>query len=167
MKTRIGSVIFALALSLCVLPIAAGAADIPAKSTYSNGQPYYIMVNRKMNTVTVYGLDENGCYSVPVRAMVCSVGTPDRATPTGNFSIGVKHRWHLMVGNVYAQYLSQFHNACLFHSICYAKPDPSTALPDTYDSLGEPASHGCIRLQTEDAKWIYDNASAGTKAVIF
>ncbi|HAH78565.1 MAG TPA: L,D-transpeptidase, partial [Ruminococcaceae bacterium] len=34
------------------------------------------------------------------------------------------------------------------------------------DKLGEPASHGCIRLPVEDAKWIYDNIPEGTKVVI-
>ena len=41
----------------------------------------------------------------------------------------------------------------LFHSVPYNK-DQSEVVDYT---LGVPASHGCIRLKTEDAKWIYDN----------
>ena len=44
----------------------------------SNGKPYYIKVNYGANVVTVYSLDENNNYTVPVKAMVCSTGT---ATP--------------------------------------------------------------------------------------
>ena len=39
--------------------------------------PYYIKVNRLMNTVTVYAKDEAGAYTVPVKAMVCSCGLND------------------------------------------------------------------------------------------
>ena len=34
------------------------------------------------------------------------------------------------------------------------------------NTLGTPASHGCIRLKTNDAKWIYDNIDDDTKVII-
>ena len=33
-------------------------------------------------------------------------------------------------------------------------------------NLGRKASHGCIRLKIDDAKWIYDNCPYGTTVVI-
>ena len=36
-----------------------------------------------------------------------------------------------------------------------------------YNKLGSPASLGCVRLTTADAKWIYDNCKAGTKTLIY
>ena len=33
-------------------------------------------------------------------------------------------------------------------------------------ALGRPASHGCIRLTIQDAKWIYDNISKGVQVWI-
>lgn len=57
-----------------------------------NGQPYYVKVNRLMNVVTVYGLDEDGRYTVPVRAMVCSVGTYNN-TPVGTYHTEEKYEW--------------------------------------------------------------------------
>lgn len=167
MKKRIFAVFLVLALVICLLPVPSDAAGVLAKGARDNGQPYSIMVNRKMSTVTVYGLDENGCYTVPVRAMVCSTGSSKHATPKGNFSIGRKHRWHLMLGGVYAQYLSQFYQDCLFHSVCYAKPSSDALLPGYYEALGAPASHGCVRLQTEDAKWIYENCGQGTLVTVY
>lgn len=168
MKRRVPTALLATVLCLCLIPPSALAVDnIRAKHTQGNGQPYYIMVNRRMSTVTVYGLDENGCYSVPMRAMLCSTGSAQHATPKGDYSIGRKYRWHLMMGGVYAQYLSQFNGACLFHSVCYARPQSDTLLPGYYDNLGSPASHGCVRLQTEDAKWIYENCAEGTLVTIY
>lgn len=169
MKKHTISILLALILSIVVLPSFARAAsgDVAAKSARGNGHPYYIMVNRIQNTVTVYGLDENGYYTVPIRAMICSAGTPEHFTPTGSFSIGIQYDWHLMMGGVYAQYVSQFSGACMFHSVCYSRPNPAALLPEYYNRLGELASHGCIRLQTVDAKWIYDNCGRGTLVTVY
>lgn len=40
--------------------------------------PYYIKVNVAANTITVYSKDENGNYTIPHKAFICSTGT---ATP--------------------------------------------------------------------------------------
>lgn len=32
----------------------------------------------------------------------------------------------------------------------------------SFEALGTPASHGCVRLLVSDAKWIYDNCKEGT-----
>ncbi|MBD5084937.1 MAG: L,D-transpeptidase family protein [Clostridiales bacterium] len=138
-----------------------------AGAVASNGRPYYIMVNRTMNTVTVYGLDANGYYTVPVKAMVCSVGRSGSITPRGTFSVGSKRAWLHMVDGSYGQYATQFYGNYLFHSVCYSAADPSTLLTYEYNMLGSPASLGCVRLQTADAKWIYDNCAAGTKVTVY
>ncbi len=161
---------------LLALLLTAGAAAVPAQaadtvralSTRSNGCPYYIMVNRRQSTVTVYGLDDNGYYTVPVRAMVCSTGRKGHATPLGNFSIyGERDKWHYMVDGTYGQYACRFNGSILFHSICYKRADPSTMLTDEYNALGGPASLGCVRLQVADAKWIYDNCTNGTLVTVY
>ena len=40
-------------------------------------------------------------------------------------------------------------------------------MTEEYNGLGAPASLGCVRLQTADAKWIYDNVARGTKVTIY
>lgn len=137
-------------------------------STYAatNKHPYYIKINRRQNCVTVYGLDEKGKYTVPVKAMTCSVGV-NNATPTGTFSISNQYRWHTLMGNVYGQYCSRIVGGVLFHSVYYSATDPSTLAYNSYNRLGTAASHGCVRLNVADAKWIYDNCSPGTKVTIY
>lgn len=132
-----------------------------------NGKPYYIMVNRAQSTVTVYELDEDGYYTVPVKAMVCSTGRKGHATPTGTFTVGGHWTWLHMIDDSYGQYATQIKGNILFHSVCYTKKDPSTLMTQEYNGLGEPASLGCVRLQTADAKWIYDNIARGTKVTIY
>ena len=52
------------------------------------GFPYLIAVNRAASTVTVYTLDEEGRYTVPYMAMVCSGGED---TPLGFFDTPVSY----------------------------------------------------------------------------
>ena len=40
-------------------------------------------------------------------------------------------------------------------------------LKGEFDKLGNLASHGCVRLAVNDAKWIYDNCVSGTTVTIF
>ena len=142
--------------------------DIAACRTPGNGCPYYIMVNRSHSTVTVYGLDEAGYYTVPVRAMVCSTGREGHETPLGDYAVTRYRRlWNLMVDGTYGQYAVQFNGNILFHSVCYAQKSPSALLTEEYNMLGSPASRGCVRLQTVDAKWIYDNCAAGTMVTVY
>ena len=137
------------------------------KEITENTNKYYIKINNQMNTVTIYTKNSDGNYTVPVKAMVCSIGT---ATPTGGKykMTGVKHSFHTLFGHtpgtyVYGQYSTSIVGNILFHSVPYTiKGDPSTLEYWEYDKLGTKASAGCIRLTVRDAKWIYDNISKGT-----
>ena len=111
-------------------------------------------------------MDKKGKYSIPVKAMACSVGV-NNATPTGTFSISNQYRWHQLMGGVYGQYCSRIVGGVLFHSVFYNTTDPSTLAYNSYNRLGSAASHGCVRLNVADAKWIYDNCSSGTKVRIY
>lgn len=143
-------------------------AKIKARTTKSNGMPYYIMVNRSQNTVTVYALDDNGYYTKPVKAFIASTGREGHRTPLGTYKMGTnRYRWRLMVDGSHAQYACGIYKGYMFHSVCYKSPNPSTLMTEEYDSLGNYASLGCVRLQTRDAKWIYDNAKAGTLVTIY
>ena len=128
--------------------------------------PYYIKVNRSQNCITIYEKDENGEYTIPVRAMICSVGT-GRRTPLGVFKISNQYRWHALYMNSYGQYYSRIAEHILLHSIPYSKKSPSALRDGVYNALGSKASLGCIRLTVIDAKWIYENCPPGTKVEVY
>ena len=128
--------------------------------------PYYIEVNRKANCITIYTYDENGEYTVPVKAMACSVGRGGN-TPTGTFKSSTKYRWHTLNGGVYGQYCTRITGHVLFHSVPYRKQSNDSLIYSYYNKLGSAASAGCIRLTCADAKWIYDNCKSGTIVKIF
>ena len=128
--------------------------------------PYYIKINRIQNCITVYTPDENGEYTIPYKAMVCSTGLYN-ATPSGTYQISTKYRWRELYGGVYGQYATRIHGAILFHSVPYYTKSNDNLCTDKYNKLGQQASMGCVRLTTEDAKWIADNCPSGTSVEIY
>ena len=92
-----------------------------------------------------------------------STGISGKDTPSGIFEVQSKGEWFF--SEKYQQggkYWVQFKGDYLFHSLPFAE-DKETIVDKT---LGTPASHGCVRLAVENAKWLYDNAKKGTKVII-
>lgn len=166
MKKRLSCLLAAVFL-LTAIPLRAEGTYIAAEHAKDNGSPYYIMVNRAANTVTVYGLGEEGYYTRPVKAMICSTGRKGHATPMGTYSTSGKYEWLYMVDGTFGQFATRFNGKILFHSICYSRQDPAAMLTKEYNLLGDHASLGCVRLQTADAKWIYDNCPAKTQVTVY
>lgn len=131
-----------------------------------NGCTYAIKVNRQENIVTIYKLDAAGYYTVPVKAMRCSV-SPVGETPVGTFNIAMKWDWLALFDNCYGQYVSQIEGDTLFHSVPYVDTDKSTLETWEFNKLGTGASLGCVRLCVADTKWIYENCDQGTYVNIF
>ncbi|MDO4554645.1 MAG: DUF5011 domain-containing protein, partial [Lachnospiraceae bacterium] len=152
--------LLALFLVLCFIVT---SFVLPPKQTEAAGS-YWIKVNRKRNTVTVYQY-KNGKYKA-IKAMVCSVGK-NGATPKGNYNTQNKYRWHTLMGNVYGQYCTRIYKGYLFHSVWYYSQSKSSQSTKQYNKLGQAASHGCVRLTVADSKWIYDNCPLGTKVTIY
>lgn len=98
-----------------------------------------------------------------IKSFKCSTGIESEKTPTGIFDVRERGAWFFSDKyNQGGKYWVQFYGDYLFHSVPYNK-DQSEVVDYT---LGVPASHGCIRLKTEDSKWIYDNIESGTKVII-
>ncbi len=135
---------------------------LPAKT--QNSLPYYIKVNKQANCITIYEKGNDGAYTVPVKAMVCSTGDN---TPLGTFHTLNEYRWRLLIHDVWGQYATRITRDILFHSVPYDKKNPETLLADEYNKLGESASAGCVRVTVADAKWIQENCPIGTTVTIY
>ena len=106
-------------------------------------------------------------YTVPVRAMRCSISLDD-TTPVGLFTTTEKRlEWAFLQGNVYGQYAYQIHGGIYFHSVPYTENKHDKLETWEYNKLGEGASLGCIRLCVADVKWIYENCLPGTQVYLF
>lgn len=123
--------------------------------------PYLVYVNLSEQMTYVYKGTMNKWDNI--KSFTCSTGVDDEKTPPGIFDVRERGEWFF--SDKYEQggkYWVQFYGDYLFHSVPFNK-DQSEVVDNT---LGTPASHGCIRLKTEDAKWIYDNIEFGTKVII-
>ena len=146
------------------------APSQPTPQPIANKNPYYIKINRQLNVVMVYGLDENGAYTRLLKVFVCSTGKDGGSeTPTGIFSVADRYEALYLVGNVWGHYAVRIVGAIYFHSVPYfSKGAPWNNLEyEEYNKLGQGASAGCVRLSTADAEWIYTNIPYGTTVEIY
>lgn len=152
-----------------------GVADQATLSLLFSGdalkalKPYMLKVSISDQRVYAYGLDENNEYTELVRTMKCSTGLDSTPTPKGTFqaTTGPGARWHYFKKfDCWAQYAYYIEGDILFHSVLYnEKGGPVTQ--SSVNNLGRKASHGCVRLSVEDAKWIYQNCPKATKIVVY
>ena len=101
-----------------------------------------------------YGWEEGALWA-------CSPGTYYTPTVTGLFSVGSRGGYFDSYG-VRCYYWTQFCGDYLFHSTTYS----TNGVPiDT--RLGMHLSHGCVRLETSNAKWIYETIPSGTTVYVY
>jgi lipoprotein-anchoring transpeptidase ErfK/SrfK len=86
--------------------------------------------------------------SIPVFQSIVSTGLPNTPTVVGQFRIYWKLSATVMAGPGY--YLPGVPYTMYFYS--------SYALHGTYwhNNFGQPMSHGCVNLRTEDAQWLFN-----------
>ncbi|MGI6632882.1 MAG: L,D-transpeptidase [Bacillota bacterium] len=102
-----------------------------------------------------------------VKEMIASTGVEGHETPLGTFEIQNRGTWFFSEKYQQgAKYWVSFKDwgIYLFHSLAMDKDQ--NIIEEEAAKLGQRASHGCVRLQVEDAKWIYDNIPQHTKVVI-
>ncbi len=132
---------------------------------FSSATNYLILVNNSSNTVAIYeGYQGNwDC----IKYHSCVTGKPSTPTVRGEFVI--YYRMPYFDGNEDSEewysvyYATGFYPSYFFHSII----DYQGTQDVMDDSMGYNASHGCVRLYTENAQWIYENIPDGTKMVSY
>ena len=117
-----------------------------------------VAVNQAAQLVTVYGVDQSGNRAA-VRHMICSTGVGG-STPNGSYRINPLGRWYYFSKfNCYVMYASQVTGDVCFHSIPFNGRYYSALSSSGYSVIGSPASHGCIRLFIEDAKFLHNECA--------
>ncbi|MDO4546985.1 MAG: L,D-transpeptidase family protein [Clostridia bacterium] len=132
-------------------------------------KPYVLEVSTSKQRVYAYAPDENEQYTVLARTMICSTGLSSTPTPKGTYqsSTGPGARWHYFKKfSCWAQYAYYIQGDIMFHSVLYGSKGGSVT-SSSVRNLGSKASHGCVRLKVEDAKWIYENCPMNTKVIVY
>ena len=139
---------------------------------------FYVLLDLKNQFVTVFERDADGAYTKVVRRFICTSGRTEvnpndpedqgTPTPTGIWKMGGRERFGKFAafGGEYARYWTQIVGGNFFHSIMFSRRDINYLKSGAYHSLGNPISHGCVRLYVEDAKWLYYYACPGTKVEV-
>lgn len=128
--------------------------------------PYRIEVSLDRQVVEVYQRNILGAYDL-VQTFTCSTGLHD-STPHGIFLDGHPlNRWHYFKKfYCWAQYSFEIEGDILFHSVIYSSDNEHSLRSGSLYALGNPASHGCVRLQVEDAKWLFEHCKRGENVII-
>ena len=126
--------------------------------------PYYVVVDVQNQATKVYGIDEKGEYTIPVKTMICSTGMVGTPSDVGDWvTDGRRAQWaYFSLYGSHARYWTKINEDIAFHSVIYNEVDNMALSVKSYNRLGSRASHGCIRLLVSDAKWIYENIRGGT-----
>ncbi len=91
----------------------------------------------------------------------CTVGKPSTPTITGTFYINGR-KPGFGTDKYEVKFATRIKDGYYYHSVLY---DP-TGSHIIDGRLGEALSHGCIRLETANAHWIYRNIPDGTTVII-
>ena len=127
---------------------------------YNSNTNYLILVDRAACKVAVYA-GRFGAWN-NIMYWDCAPGKASTPTVSGTFTVQGKG-YYFDSGSARCYWYTQFYGNYLFHSVLYSKYNGS--LMD--GRVGITLSHGCVRLQIDNAKWIYDNIPRGTKVVIY
>lgn len=123
--------------------------------------PYLVYLNLDKQITYIYEGSNNNWNLI--KEFPSSTGIEGKETPKGIFSVTNRGEWFFsdefqQGGKYWVQFMGDY----LFHSLPFDETQ-SNILDYT---IGEPSSHGCIRLKVEDAKWLYDNIANDTKIII-
>lgn len=129
-------------------------------NSYSSPTGYLLLVNKTTHKVGVF-TGAQGSWSLQYY-WDCGDGAAETPTPTGVFSVASRG-YYFDSGAYRCYWYTQFYGGYLFHSVLYNKYNG--ALAD--GRVGMALSHGCVRLQIENAKWIYDNIPRNTTVVVY
>lgn len=132
---------------------------------YSSSTKYLLLVDTNACRVGVY--EKNGSEWANKYYWKCAPGAESTPTIKGTFTVAEKG-YFFDSGSSRCFYYTQFSGNYLFHSVLYSQRSTDPAKAGVIDgTIGQKASHGCVRLQIENAKWIYDNVPRGTKVVTY
>lgn len=134
------------------LKVSGTASGTPSKPVVSGSTAgRWIDVNLSQQRLTAY----QG--NTAVFSTLISGGLPNTPTVVGRFAVQTKLRSTRMTGPGYdlpgVPYTMYFYRGYAIHGTYW------------HNNFGQPMSHGCVNMRTEDAAWLFNWASIGTPVV--
>lgn len=123
---------------------------------------YKIRVFLKEQVMAVYQLGTDNVRRL-YRVFTASTGEEQGWTPVAKTSIGRRHEEGVMFDGSYAMFCSQINGNILIHSVpSYGDNGHVGISTEDWNKLGTPASHGCVRVAYNVAKFVYENLPQGS-----
>lgn len=129
----------------------------------SSPTQYIILVDRAAHRVGIFRGSKGNWQDV--QYYQCCVGKPSTPTVSGTFYVGSKGKYFDTGSRGRCWYYTQITGNYLFHSVIYDRQNTPKRIID--NSMDKAVSHGCVRLDIDHAKWIYDNIPRNTKVIIY
>ena len=124
---------------------------------------YIVIVDRAAHRVGVF---KGSKYNwADAKYYKCCVGKPSTPTISGTYYIKSRGKYFDTGTKGRCWYFTQINGNYLFHSVIYDRQNSPKRIID--NSMDAAVSHGCVRLDLENAKWIYDNIRNNTKVIIY
>ena len=128
--------------------------------SFSSSTRYLILIDTVTCHLGVFtGSQGNWKY---VKYWECGPGADSSPTVKGTYSVTGKG-YSFNTNGCTCYYYTQFYGNYLIHSILYYENTWKVMDP----TMGVRVSHGCVRLYTDRAKWVYDTVPLGTKVFIW
>lgn len=120
----------------------------------------YAIICDKTNKRVMVFHRSNGDWNL-VMDSICDIGKPSTPSPDGTYSVGIKE---YSFGHGYTcYYATQITGNYLFHSVLY--------YPNSWNvmdgRLGMAISHGCVRMPTDNAYWMYKTVPGGSRIRLY
>ncbi len=135
---------------------------------FTSRTPYFLWVSTYGQHVYVF---EGSRYNWKlVQCYICSTGMfhneegNPSPTPSGKGVTGGKREVWYWYADQIAYYCVDMKPGGFFHSWLY-RPDGSKY--PGIGRMGVPSSHGCVRLEKKDCKWIFDHIPEGTSYIVY
>ena len=139
---------------------------------YSSNTRNLILVDKSRHLVNFYQ-GSTGSWVNIRRNMPCTIGKAATPTRSGNFKLKIR----VTANGAYGRknfvgstaFYAYFYNAGnFFHSVLYklGTTNPFTS-PVKDGTMGKNKSNGCIRLQLQDCRYLWENFKVGTRVIIW
>lgn len=167
MKRKLGFLWASFIILLVVVSFASLNQDTNLKKVIKNAG---VQIEKDQLWVEVSLEEENHFVVVRegdtiLKEMPCSGGTDEEPTIMGVFYLENRGEWFYSERfDEGALYWVRFYEQYLFHSVPIDKK--FKVIEEEKKLIGTAASHGCVRLLEEDAKWFYFNVPDDTMVVI-
>ena len=126
---------------------------------YYSSTNWLVLIDNTNNKVGIFN-GSRGNWNL-AQFWTCTTGKASTPTVLGEYQVG--SRGYSFGHGYTCYYWTQFYKDYLFHSVLY--DEDTFRIQD--GRLGQNLSHGCVRLDINNAKWIYNNIPSRTKVVSY